>query len=116
MTIFLLIIDKNLLMNILPINILPINVLAEIISSLEVNDIKNLIKNDRIWQDAFNFAVIHNMCMCAYSDTPITHDIFLSEEAYNYDFYPLEYEDTKNIEGTLYLNLQMLNLNTIGII
>ena len=95
---------------------LPINILAEILSSLEVTEIQNLIKNNRGWQDAFNFVVIHNMYMCAYSNSPITHDIFLSEEAYNFDFYPLEYEDTENIEGTLYLNLQMLNLNTIGII
>lgn len=87
----------------------PINVLAEILISLEITEIKNLIKNDRGWQDAFNFTIIHNMYMCAYSDSTINHDIYLSEEAYNYDFYPLEYKDTKSIEGTLYLNLEMLN-------
>lgn len=88
---------------------LPINVLAEILTSLEVDNIKNLIKNDRGWQNAFNFIVIHNMCICAYSDSPITHDIFLSEEICKFDFYPLEFENTQDVEGTLYLNLEILN-------
>lgn len=89
---------------------LPINIIAEILSSLEVTEIKNLINDKRIWQDAFNFVVIHNMYMCAYSNSSITRDIFLSGDIYNFDFYPLEFDDTKNVEGTLYLNLQMLNI------